>query len=153
MSRKPRSRWDKFWTGVLKTLYNYRSWWVDVPTISLLGLFHWHFYSHGVHAVPEGMPEFSWIVLGMYLLVKEGVRWILHGIQSRRGSILVAVWLLSCLEFFFMIAKNPACYSMPSKMIESTLIVLGGFLGIIPAKRLFSKKYPIVGKALLPHDE
>lgn len=146
----PKKR-EKIWHRVMRTLYNYRGWWVDAPTLSLLGLYHWHFYSRSLHPVPEEMPETCWVILGMYILVKEGVRWVLHSIQSRRGSILVALWLLSMLEFFFIIAAYPIGYQMPSKMIETTLIVLGSFLGVLPLKRIFLKKFPMLVDALEPH--
>lgn len=148
--QKPESK--SVWSKTLKALYSYRGWWVDFPTLSLLGLYYWHFLSKGHHPVPIEMPETCWIILGMYILVKEGVRWTLHDIQSRKGSILVALWLLSMIGFFIIIAWQPNNgYKMPPQMVETTLIVLGGFLGVLPIKRIFLKRFPQIANALEPH--
>ncbi len=136
--RAQKSRWQRF----LHTFYAYRGWWVDSPTISLLGLYHWHFYTHGFHAVPSEMPEFCWTVLIMYLIVKEKVRWERLGIMSRRGSILVGLWVASILEFFILMQWDGKIYSMPPQMIETTLIIIAGFIGILPIKYYFARKYP-----------
>ncbi|MFZ6036287.1 MAG: hypothetical protein ACOYUK_04040 [Patescibacteria group bacterium] len=133
-----RSRWSRF----VHTLYRYRGWWVDSPTISLLGLFHWHFYSNGLHAVPDEMPEFCWAVLVMYLAIKEKVRWERLEMLSRRGSILVALWLFSAIEFFVVMAWDGHHFQMPPQMVATTLIVLGGFVGILPVKYHFTKRFP-----------
>ncbi len=130
------------WHRLIRTLYAYRGWWVDTPTISLLGLFHWHFYTYGTHAVPTEMPEFCWTILAMYLLVKEKVRWERLGMLSRRGSILVGLWLMSALEFFVLMQWDSNMYAMPPEMITTTLIVLAGFVGILPVKYFFTRKFP-----------
>lgn len=140
------------WARIMHTLYCYRGWWVDAPTIALLGLFYWHFYSKGFHAVPSEMPAVCWAILGMYWVIKEGVRWKLLAIQSRRGSILVAIWLLTMIQFFIVMAAKPGAYSMPPKMVETTLIVLGGFLGLQPIKLYFARKYPRFKKQLIGND-
>ena len=127
---------------VMRGLYNYRSWWVDFPTLSLLALYYWDFFSKHAHPIPTEMPETCWIILGMYILIKEGVRWKLHDIQSRKGSLLVALWLLSMLIFFFVRAWQPNNgYEMPSQMVETTIVVLGGFLGVLPIKWAFFRKF------------
>lgn len=135
------------WKKMMKDVYSYRSWWLDFPTLSLLGLYFWNFFSLGTHPVPGPMPETIWTILGMYWVVKEGVRWKLHEIQSRRGSILVGIWIFSLMIMFFFIQLSPDKYAMPSQMIETTLIVLGGFLGLMPAKRLFAKRFPEIAQA------
>lgn len=138
------------WKKALKAIYSYRSWWLDFPTLSLLALYFWHFFSYGVHPVPGPMPETIWAILGMYWLVKEGVRWALHEIQSRRGSILVSLWLVSLMIMFFFTQLDPNKYTIPPQMIETTLIILGGFLGLLPVKRMFAKKFPEIAKAFEP---
>jgi len=99
--------------------------------------------------VPTEMPEACWVILGMYILVKEGVRWKLHDIRSRKGSVLVALWLLSMVGFFVVQAWQPNNgYKTPYQMVETTLIVLGGFLGVVKLKRAFFRKFPKVADVL-----
>jgi hypothetical protein len=138
---------------VLHWVYTYRTWWLDFPTISLLGMYHWHFYSRGIHPVPRELVQFCWYALGAYWLIKEGVRWHLKGIISRRGSIFVALWVASLLEFSIVLQVWPDGYIMPSDMLRTTLIVLLGFLGILPVKRVFAKKYPNFIASLQVNDE
>lgn len=151
MEQKIRLRKNSFLNKTLRALYTYRGWWVDFPSLSLLALFHWHFYSQGVHPVHGDFPETFWAILGMYLVIKEGVRWKLHEISSRRGSILVSLWLGSLIEFFIVYAMD-SHKVIPPQMIETTLIVLGSFLGILPIKRYYSKKFPALTEIFEPHN-
>jgi hypothetical protein len=120
--------------------FTYRSWWVDVPAVTLLILYHCHFYSHGTHPVPPEMPSVCWLIVGMYLLVKEQVRKIIREMERKHGIIFVALWLGSLLEFFVVMAAFPGAYKLPPKMIDSTLTAIAGFIWILPKRQTYLKK-------------
>ena len=134
-------------------LYEWRAWWVDIPGFLLCAFKHLEFYSHGtLFKVPKPFDEFVWVLLVAYLVIKQGVRF--QGkITSRRGYVWVIMWWGAFLEMVIVQGFHPAGqFLLPNQMFETTLIVIGAFLGLLPIKRWFYRRYPILAGLLVPHD-
>ncbi|MBU1037012.1 hypothetical protein KKF32_03170 [Patescibacteria group bacterium] len=68
-------------------------------------------------------------ILGMYLFVKEGIIRRKKEIQPRPGRLLMLPWVLALTEFFLVMSWDPT-YTMPPKMIMTTLIIIGCYFGV-----------------------
>lgn len=125
-----------FWA--FKTLYNWKYIWLDGYMIIVLFLFHQHFWTGGLHPIPQEAFETYWMILGAYLIVKEGMRWGMLGLKTRRGWISVFLWIASISIFFLTMAQYPDVYTeLPPGMKKTTLVVVFGFLGITALKKAF----------------
>ena len=151
--QEPTSVIGRIYAYLLRKSYKYRAWWVDIPIGALLLIYYLSFFSHGTYVVPDGMPQFCWGILGLYLAVKEGVRWNLHEIQSRRGSIMVAVWMLTLTLFWLIISIGKNSHAIPHLMVTTTTVILLGFLGIKVGNLILVKKFSALREVLFPPDE
>jgi len=129
MKKKQENSKKPLFQRFIKKIYKYRWWWVDIPIGVLFYIFHQHFYSHGVHPVPSAMPDTCMTILGMYLFVKEGIIRRKKEIQPRPGRLLMLPWVLALTEFFLVMSWDPT-YTMPPKMIMTTLIIIGCYFGV-----------------------
>lgn len=119
----------RFW-HLVHRLYRYRTWWLDVPSLLLIVLLHWEFYSNGIHPALHEFSLFFRAELAAYWLMKEGVRWKMEAIQARRGVIFVMVWVAVFAEFAFMMQAYPSAYRhLPEDMFVNTLYVVLGYFG------------------------
>ena len=139
---KRRNNHGWFWQ-LVHHIYCYRTWWLDCPSLALICLMHWEFYSLGAHPVLHEFSLFFRVELGVYWLIKEGVRWKTQTIQARRGAIFVAMWLATLIEFAVVMQTLPELYvKLPADLFFDVLYVLLGFLGLLKLKRHFARRHP-----------